>query len=140
MKTNRILSILVLLLCAFGIMSCSKGSKDGRKITDRKEYNLTVASKMLPGVLFSCGSNYLTDVYAVKVGDSDKWSQFGPISGFDYTEGYEYEIKIRETSYLDYRMGEPAWTEYDLIKVISKEKKDSEGLPADFVPDWFIGE
>lgn len=137
MKTNRILSILVLLLCAFGIMSCSK---DGRQITDRQEYTLTVASKMLPGVLFSCGANYLTDVYAVKVGDSDKWSQFGPISGFDYTEGYEYEIKIRETSYLDYRMGEPAWTEYELIKVISKVEKDSEDLPSDFVPDWFIGE
>lgn len=133
MKINRILSILVLLLCAFGIMSCSK---DGRKITDRQEYTLTVASKMLPGVLFSCGFNYLTDVYAVKVGDS----QFGPISGFDYTEGYEYEIKIRETSYLDYRMGEPAWTEYDLIKVISKVEKDLEGLPSDFIPEWFISE
>lgn len=137
MKTNRILSILVLLMCAFGIMSCSK---EERKITGRQEYTLTVASKMLPGVLFSCGSNYLTDVYAVKVGDSDKWSQFGPISGFDYTEGYEYEIRIRETNYLDYRMGEPAWTEYDLIKVISKVEKDSDGLPADFVPDWFVGE
>lgn len=137
MKMKKILGLLVLVSCALGIMGCSKG---GRKITDRKEYNLTVASKMLPGVLWSCGMDYLTDVYAVKIGDSDKWTKFGPISGFDYTEGYEYRIRIRETSYLDYSMGEPAWTEYELIKVISKEKKDSEGLPENFIPDWYIVE
>ena len=42
---------------------------------------------------------------------------------------YEYKIKISETTFLDYSMGEPAWTEYELLETISKEKKVSEDLP-----------
>ena len=34
-------------------------------------------------------------------------------------------------------MGEPAWTEYELLEVLSKECKESEDLPEDFIPDWF---
>lgn len=34
-------------------------------------------------------------------------------------------------------MGQPAWTEYDLLDIIYKEKKDSEGLPKHFIPDVF---
>ena len=34
-------------------------------------------------------------------------------------------------------MGEPAWTEYKLLEVLSKERKDSKDLPVDFIPDWY---
>ena len=34
-------------------------------------------------------------------------------------------------------MGQPAWTEYDLLEVISKEKKNSEELPKHFIPETF---
>ncbi len=40
--------------------------KKEEKVTDYKEYILTVASKKVLGVLASCGNEYLTDVYAVK--------------------------------------------------------------------------
>ena len=44
---------------------------------------------------------------------------------------------MSETSYLDYAMGDPAWTERDLLEVISKEQKESEGLPLHFIPDAY---
>ena len=34
-------------------------------------------------------------------------------------------------------MGQPAWTEYELLEVTSKEKKVSEGLPKHFIPEAF---
>lgn len=34
-------------------------------------------------------------------------------------------------------MGEPAWTEYERLEVISKEKKDSEEMPLHFIPKWY---
>ncbi|WP_192910002.1 DUF4377 domain-containing protein, partial [Bacteroides salyersiae] len=59
------------------------------------------------------------------------------IQGFEYEPGYEYQIRISETSYLDYNMSEPAWTEYKILSVISKEKKKSENLPDNFIPVWY---
>lgn len=35
-------------------------------------------------------------------------------------------------------MRDPAWTEYELLEVISKEHKDSENLPPHFIPDWYF--
>lgn len=34
-------------------------------------------------------------------------------------------------------MGTPAWTERELLEVISKDKKDSENLPLHFIPEAF---
>ena len=97
--------------------------KKVEKITGYKEFVLTVASEKIPGVLWSDGFNYLSEVYAVKQEQSDEWSAFGNIDGFEFEKGYEYQIKIGETSYLDYSMGTPAWTERELLEVISKDKK-----------------
>ena len=33
---------------------------------------------------------------------------------------------------------DPAWTEYELLEVISKKRKDSENLPPHFIPDWYF--
>ena len=77
---------------------------------------------MKPGVMSSDGYNYLNDVYPVKKRKYRRLGSYGYIDGFEFEKGYEYKIKISETSYLDYRMGQPAWTEYDLLDVLSKEK------------------
>lgn len=124
----------VFFFCAFCFVSCDNNDDGGRTVTDYKEYVLTVASQKVPGVLWSDGHDFLSEVYAVKEGQSDGWSACGSIDGFEYEKGYEYRIKISETSYLDYAMGDPAWTERDLIEVISKDKKDSENLPSHFIP------
>lgn len=134
---NKLLTILF----AFVVLTVTSCNNDddlgGRMVTDYKEYKLTVASRKLPGVVTSCGNSTLTDVFAVKNESQSEWQPLGYITKFDYEQGYEYQIRISKTSYLDYRMGEPAWTEYELLEVLSKERKDSEGLPEDFIPDWF---
>lgn len=66
MKTKSFLGILGLFLFVVSFISCDNDDEQGRKITDYKEYILTIASKKVPGVMSSCGNNYLTDVYAVK--------------------------------------------------------------------------
>lgn len=138
MKTRNLFGMLLLLLCMIGFVSClNEDNQEGRKVTGYEEYTVTVASTKLQGVLSSCGSSFLSDVYAVKKEDSKEWEQLSGVQDFDYEVGYEYKILISETNFLDYNMGEPAWTEYKLIKVLSKEKKDSEELPENFIPDWF---
>lgn len=138
MKTRNLFGMLLLLLCMIGFVSClNEDNQEGRKVTGYEEYTVTVASTKLQGVLSSCGSSFLSDVYAVKKEDSKEWEQLSGVQDFDYEVGYEYKILISETNFLDYNMGEPAWTEYKLLKVLSKEKKDSEELPENFIPDWF---
>ena len=131
--------LTVILLTVMWLPSClSDMDQEGKKTTGHKEYELTVASVKLPGVLTSSGSNLLAEVFAVKRNETADWEPMGGIGGFEYEEGYEYRIRISETSYLDERRGDPAWTEYRLMEVVSKEKKDSEGLPLNFIPAWYF--
>lgn len=126
----------LLLLIVAVLASCNKENQDEARITGYKEYSMTIASQKLQGVV-GIGSYMLQDVYAVKKETSTKWEPFIGVQGFDYESGYEYVIKISETNYLDYRRGDPAWSEYKLMEVSSKEKKNSEGLPEHFIPDWY---
>lgn len=137
MNISKLLGILLVFLCSFAIVGCDDDENEGRKVTDYKEYTLTVASKMLPGVVTSCGNSTLTDVYAVKAESATEWEPLGAISKFEYEPGYEYQIRISKTSYLDYSLGEPAWTECELLEVLSKVRKDSESLPDNFIPEWW---
>ena len=137
MKTKNLLGILMLFLFTFAFISCDKENEEGRKITDYKEYVLTVASEMRPGLMLAEGPDFLKEVYPVKKENSEEWETLSNIDGFEFENGYEYRIKISETSYLDYSMGQPAWTEHELLEVISKEKKASEGLPKHFIPEAF---
>ena len=128
MKTkNPIFLLIVALLTLVTFTSCNKDD-DGRKITDSQELTVTVASTKLPGVVTSCGNNTMTDVYAVKTENSNEWEALGSIGNFDYEEGNEYQLRISKTSYLDHEMGEPAWTEYELLEILSKERKEYENL------------
>lgn len=137
MKTKNLFGILILFLFTFAFISCDKEDEEGRKITDYKEYVLTVASEMRPGLMLAEGPDFLKEVYPVKKENSEEWETLSNVDGFEFEKGYEYKIKISETGYLDYRMGQPAWTEYDLLEVISKEKKNSEELPKHFIPETF---
>lgn len=133
MKTQK-LEILILFICIFGFIGCDNKDEEGEKVTDYKEYSLTIASKKIPGVCWSDGFNYLSDVYAVKKENAQEWESLGVIDEFEFEKGYEYKVKISETNYLDYSMGNPAWTEYELLEIISKDRKDSENLPLHFIP------
>ena len=120
-KQNYFTILLVAILAMAGLTACNDDDEEGRKVTGYKEYTLTVASVKLPGVLTSSGKYVLSDVYAVKNEQSTDWEAHENIGKFEYEEGYEYQIRISETSYLDYSMRDPAWTEYELLEVISKE-------------------
>ena len=136
MKTQKI-EILILFLCIFGFIGCDNKDEEGEKVTNYKEYTLTIASKKIPGVCRSDRFNYLSDVYAVKKENVQEWESLGFIGGFEFEKGYEYKIKISETSYLDYSMENSAWTEYELLEIISKNKKDSENLPLHLIPESY---
>lgn len=137
MKAINSLNALLLFICLVSFVSCDiNETEDEPKVTGYQEYVMTVASQKLQGIV-GVGVNVLSDVYAVKKDMSQEWEQFTGIQDFNYESGYEYVIKISETNYLDYRRGTPAWSEYKLLEIISKEKKDSQGLPEDFIPDWW---
>ncbi len=139
MKKNKKLSAtLLILLCIFGLTSCINEEKEEeRKVTHYEEQTVIVASKKLQGVISSCGTDFTTGVYAIRKENSLQWEQLSYVSGFEYESGYEYKIRISITSYLDYRMGDPAWTEYKLLELLAKEKRESTGLPATFVPEGY---
>ena len=165
MRLRSIIRTISASLTTAIIVSCTiNGEPEGRQVTDYQEYEVTVASEKIPGVYTSCGNNILTDVYAVRYAGEDDWKMLPSISGFEYESGYEYilrisrtdyldysmgepawteyalieELRISRTDYLDYSMGEPAWTEYALIEEVSKEVKESENVPDNFIPEWFF--
>ena len=84
MKTKNLFGILILFLLTFSFISCDKEDEDGRKITDYKEYVLTVASEMKPGVIWSEGNNFLKEVYVVKKENAEDWEAMGYIDGFEF--------------------------------------------------------
>ena len=47
MKTQK-LEILILFLCIFGFIGCDNKDEEGEKVTNYKEYTLTIASKKIP--------------------------------------------------------------------------------------------
>ena len=141
MKTKSLLRMLSMLICILSFASCQKSNAEEEfpQVTGYEEYSLTVASKKLFGTIFIAPDYDLMETYAVKKVDSDQWKPLNNIKGFDYETGYEYTLRISETHYLDYRISEPAWTEYKLLEVLSKEKKNSEGLPEHFISETYNG-
>lgn len=140
MKTVRLfLSLVIILFSATSLCSClSDDDDEGRKVLSSKDYVITVASCKLEGVVASCGNFTKTEVLAIRKDGSTNWEAWGGIQGFNYEPGYEYRLKVNETTYLDYSMGEPAWTEHKLLEVLSIDKKETEGLPEDLIPEWYI--
>lgn len=129
---------LLLSLCfCFFIAACSDNNDDEPKITAYQEYEITVASKQLLGVAFSSGRDQICKVYAVKKDGDTEWKSLPSIKDFEYEKGYEYRLKISKTSYLDNRMGDPAWTEFKLLEIKSKKQTDTKGLPSSLLPERY---
>ena len=134
MKT-KFLSCLLVVVASISLSSCQEDDENERKIINQQEYELTVASKLVPGTVYvGCGNDYVSDVYAGKKEQSDEWSAFWNIADFKYEPGNEYRIQVEETTYEDQRMGEPVWTESRLLKVLSKEAKNSVDVPEHLLP------
>ena len=51
MNISKLCGVLLAFLCSLAIVGCDDDENQDRKITDYKEYTLTIASKMLPGVV-----------------------------------------------------------------------------------------
>lgn len=47
MKTQK-LEILILFLCIFGFIGCDNKDEEGEKVTDYKEYSLTMHQRRYP--------------------------------------------------------------------------------------------
>ncbi len=63
------------------------------------------------------------------LGYSDgRWVPWDPIIGFDYEEGFEYEIKVRVEPVKNPPMGGSSFT-MSLIKIISKVEKHTDDCP-----------
>lgn len=92
MKTKNLLGTLTLFLFTFIFISCDKDNEEERKVTDYKEYVLSVASEMKPGVMWAEGADFLKELYPVKKENSEEWETLSYIDGFEFEKGYEYKI------------------------------------------------
>lgn len=67
--------------------------------------------------------------YIVKRSRDADWDYlWDPIEGFEYEIGYEYEIEAKFKSYENKELQDVGLGYYELIQVISKEKKESIGI------------
>lgn len=137
MKT-KFLSCLLVVVASISLSSCQDDDENERKIINQQVYELTIASKVVPGTVYGgCGNSYVSDVYAGKKEESGEWSAFGPIEGFVLKVGNEYRIQVEEITYEDQRMGEPVWTESKLLNILSKEAKNSVDVPEHLLPKQY---
>ena len=137
MKT-KFLSYLLAFVTSLSLSSCLDDDENERKIINQQEYELTIASKLVPGTVYGgCGNRYVSDVYAGKKEKNGEWSAFWNIADFKYESGNEYRIQVEETTYEDHLMGEPVWTESRLLKVLSKEAKNSVDVPEHLLPKQY---
>lgn len=71
-------------------------------------------------------------VWWIKRNGSEEWTlQYPPfVDGFNYEEGYEYVLLVQAIAQdLDTVDADTPSVLYSLIKVLAKEKKESEGIP-----------
>ncbi len=67
----------------------------------------------------------------VKKGNATDWEYFySRIEGFNYEEGFEYELDVREIP-VENPPADASSIRYELVNVISKTSKTSENLPPD---------
>lgn len=117
---------LILFLTVILFVSCSKDDND------TKILKLRVASEVKifdnpPNI--GDETSFLRRMYWVKFPGDKQWRTLYPnIEGFEHEAGYEYVLKVEQTEPVSKIMDAPIEHFYKLLKVISKEKKQSEGL------------
>lgn len=107
---------LIYLLMAAGIMfSCT---------SPKNIVKYTVASQTA-----DCTGVAPQKCLLVKKGDASEWEFFySPIEGFNYEEGYEYVLEVREDP-VENVPADASSIKYTLVKEVSKTAKTSENLP-----------
>lgn len=130
---------VIVLSLAVILLSCGDDDSDGAK-----EYTLTVASTKhfvqiedYLAAATNVKSNLTpatTPLYYVKKDGEQEWSKLHyPIVGFTHQEGYEYVIRVKMET-IPYATADDAcfvMPSATFLEEISKEKKDSERLPAE---------
>lgn len=77
----------------------------------------------------SCTGEGRQQCLLVKKGDATEWEYFySPIEGFNYEEGFEYVIEVKESKVENPPEGRSS-IQYTFVKEVSKTKKNSENLP-----------
>lgn len=85
---------------------------------------LTVASETR-----TCSGVGKWECMLVRHGDAGQWEYFyGNIAGFDYEPGYEYVLRVKKEEVKNPPQ-DASSVKYTLVKVLSKEKVDSQNLP-----------
>ena len=108
----------LLLLFATILFSCENNNGDLKQTT------IIVASKK-----GDCEGLIMQKCLLIREVDKQSWNYFYDlINGFNYEEGFEYEILISEME-IENPLQDASSKEYTLIKVISKIEKISENLP-----------
>lgn len=93
---------------------------------DDRAYNMSVRVASYYGVMFD-GESSLPRRMLLGY-DGRRWVQRDPIEGFDYEEGFEYEIRVRVKPVKNPPMGGSSHT-MSLIKVVSKVEKHTDDCP-----------
>lgn len=139
MKTWTIVSLLAVLFFA--------GCKEDDGIVEQRNETLLIASarpaqkESLVMIGGSGGEGAWGPTYICKYGEASEWRLwYGdlPIRGFDeiYEEGYEYRIEVRTTYYRpDPDLADHNPRECKLLRLISKERKESQDIPADYLEE-----
>ena len=137
MKTKfnkHLFQIIFASLFALISIACSDDDRD------IELFSMVIASEKLDGIITDAclGNSSAAMVFAAKINGSKDWESFSDdIAGFEYESGFEYTIMVEKETFNDPQMSVQRWEEFTLQEVVSKEKRSSEGLPADFIPDWF---
>lgn len=109
----------ILSLCLF--ISCSKSSET-QLDPPAWEETWVVASKLVPGG----PENESPPCLWVKRPSSEDWEMFRTrINGFEYEKGYEYNLLL-SISFVKNPPMDASSKNYTLVKVLSKEEKDSD--------------
>lgn len=90
-----------------------------------REVTITVASEM--GTVHDGESGMDLPTLVGKIGASDRWESIGAIEGFVFEAGYECRLLAAVIEVREPAMGASS-IRYKMLQLLSKEKKDSEGL------------
>ena len=112
--------LFVFTLCL--LVACNKEKEEDKG----KIFEMTIASKTVKGI--EPTGNVELDYLVAKWDKYTEWKVFAPyntIRGFDYTEGYEYLLLVKEITIRNPPMDHRGAV-YSLIEMISKTEKESD--------------
>lgn len=117
----------IIYLCLITLLFVGR-KKD--KESHFKIFTFTVASEKKINEIENPTETSVFEHYWVKYSTDKKWSAFSdPIIGFNYEDGFEYILKIQQKDRENAELiMDVSCCEYTLLEVISKEKKQSDGI------------